>query len=95
MSPEEIAESKVRANAKRRLRRLWVGDSTVEEMCEELGLNQKQFEALAEELGLGERGGVYLPTQEDIRRECAKFRMSWSQHERESRLEASRSARMT
>jgi hypothetical protein len=94
MSPEEVRASKERANIKRRVRRLWSGDSTVEEICEEVGLSSEEFALLREEMKLSERKGFYCPDQETIRLECAKFRAGWTQAEREARLEGARCVRI-
>jgi hypothetical protein len=96
MTPEELAASEERANQKRKFRRLWKGDSSHGEICEEMGMTEEQVAAFAASLGLGEREepDVYIPSPEDIRMACARIRAGWSQVEREARLEAARSARM-
>lgn len=96
MTPEELAASEEQANKKRKLRRLWKGDSSFDEICEEMGMTGDAVEAFAAALGLSERpeSEAYLPTPEEIRLACARIRAAWTPAERESRLEAARSARM-
>lgn len=88
LTPEEIAAGKERANAKRRFRRLWAGDLTIHEICEELGWTLDAVHAFAASLGLSERvePDVYIPSESEIRLEAAKIRMSWSPAEREARM---------
>jgi hypothetical protein len=87
MTPEELAASKAAANLKRRLRLLWSGDSTNEEICEELEITPGRLASLSAEMGLGERSmSCYLPTKTRILVECAIFRMGWSDIERDSRI---------
>lgn len=97
MTPAELAAAKERANLKRRVRRLWAGDSTIAEICEEVEMTEEELRAFAVGLGLGERQEptFYLPTPQEIRMETASIRAGWSQAERESRLEAARSCRMS
>jgi len=54
---------------RRRLRRLWQGESTTEEIASELGLTEGEIAAVAEMLGLPERtiSEVYLPSAMDPR----------------------------
>ena len=72
---------------KRALRRLWKGESTNEEICEELGWDTATLAQAVAFLGLPERvePEVYLPTPEEIRLECAKLRFGWTPSERDSR----------
>ena len=88
LSPEEIAAGKERANAKRRFRRLWAGDLTTEEICEELGWTIEAVHDFATALGLGERvePDVYIPTEVEIRLAAAQIRMRWTPAEREARM---------
>lgn len=88
MTPEELAAAKEGANRKRRLRRLWAGELTLAEVCEEMGLPEGEVTALAESLGLGEREEpeTYVPDPATIRLEAAKIRAGWTDAERESRL---------
>lgn len=96
LTPEEIAANKARANRKRLIRRLWKGEYTLVEICEEMGMGEAAVLAFAESLGLGERVEVecYLPSREEIRLSCAKIRAGWTQAEREARRAAAWSARM-
>jgi hypothetical protein len=88
MTPEELAASKAAANLKRRLRMLWSGDSTIEEIADELVMSEEQVSALAASMGLGERPEVdlYEPDEKTIRAACARIRAGWTPDERESRL---------
>jgi len=96
LTQEEIARNKQRANEKRKLHRLWAGDSTFAEICEEMGMSEPAVLEFAALLGLGHREEpeFYLPSQEEIRLATARIRAGWSQTEREARLEAARTARM-
>ena len=96
MEPEELAASKERANRKRQLHRLWAGDSSLDEICDDLGLTEDEVLELAQSLGLPPRQEpeFFLPTSEEIRLACAKIRAGWTQMERESRRSAAWSARM-
>jgi len=96
LTTEEIARNKQRANEKRKLHRLWAGDSTFAEICEEMGMTADGVREFAASLGLGERAEpeFYLPTPAEIRLETARIRAGWSQTEREARLEAARAVRM-
>jgi intergrase/recombinase len=87
LTPEQIVEIKERANLKRRVRRLWAGDLTLDEICEEIGMLRDEFLALAATLGLTDRQepDVYIPTVEQIRIEAAIIRSQWSQAELEAR----------
>lgn len=87
LTPQEIAVNKERANLKRRVRRLWAGDLTLDEICDEIGMQQDEFLALAASLGLRDRPepDVFLPTPEQIRIEAAKIRAGWTRVELESR----------
>lgn len=88
LTPEEKAANKERANLKRRIRRLWAGDLTMQEICEEMEMSLEEVLEHARALGLGERDDpdVFVPTPEQIRLEAAKIRMGWSESEREARL---------
>lgn len=90
LTPEEINANKKRANQKRLIRRLWVGEYTIVEICEEMQMSPAELMVFAKSLGLGERPPVecYLPTQEEIRLACAKIRAGWSEAEREARRAA-------
>lgn len=87
LTPEQIAANKEAANLKRRVRRLWAGDLTMEEICDELGMPQDEFLALAASLGLRDRPepDVYIPSQEAIRLAAAQIRAGWSNAELEAR----------
>ena len=87
LTPEEIAEAKEAANWKRRVRRLWAGDLTMQEICEEIGMPEDEFLAAAASLGLRDRPepDVYIPTPEQIRLAAAEIRAGWSQAELEAR----------
>ena len=63
-------------NKKRSLRRLWRGDLTNDEICDELGFTKDQLEEARVLLDLPEREepDVYVPTQEEIRMACARIR---------------------
>lgn len=88
LTPEEIAAGKERANAKRRFRRLWAGDLTIQEICEELGWTLEAVSDFATALGLGERvePDVYIPTESEIRLAAATIRVQWTPAEREARM---------
>lgn len=96
MTPEELAASKERANKKRQLHRLWAGDSSLDEICDDLGMAEDEVLELALSLGLPARQEpeFFLPSPEEIRLECAKIRAGWTQTERESRRSAAWSARL-
>lgn len=87
LTPEETAAAKEAANQKRRIRRLWAGDLTMEEICEEIGMPEAEFLAAAAALGLRDRPepDVYIPTPEQIRLAAAEIRAGWSQAELEAR----------
>lgn len=87
LTPEEIAAAKDRANWKRRIRRLWAGDLTMQEICEEIGMPRDEFLAAAAALGLRDRPepDVYIPTPEQIRLAAAEIRAGWSRAELEAR----------
>jgi hypothetical protein len=87
LTPEQIAEIKERANLKRRVRRLWAGDLTLDEICDEIGMPRDEFLSLAATLGLVDRQepDVYIPTVEQIRIGAAAIRSQWTQAELESR----------
>jgi hypothetical protein len=87
MTPEELAASLEGANRKRRLRRRWASDASLEELAAEFGVVEPELLRMAEELGLGPREAeCYLPSQEEIRLACSRLRAGWSDAERESRL---------
>ena len=87
LSPQQISENKARANLKRRVRRLWAGDLTLPEICDEIGLPESDFLELAASLGLRDRPepDVFIPTPEQIREAAATIRAGWSRAELESR----------
>lgn len=80
------------ANEKRKLRHLWKGDSTIEEILDELGFTPEQLESARVFLGLprdeDRECKAYLPTPEQIRIATAEIRSRWSQSEREERIRA-------
>ncbi|NBT13418.1 MAG: hypothetical protein EBS56_07535 [Planctomycetia bacterium] len=96
LTQDEIARNKARANEKRKLHRLWAGDSTFAEICEEMGMTAEAVREFADSLGLGERPEpeFYLPTPAEIRLAAARIRSQWTQAEREARLEAARNGRL-
>lgn len=96
LTPDQIAEIKQRANHKRRIKRLWGGDLTLEEICEEIGMTKAEFLAEAAALGLENRPepDVYVPTPEAIRMEAAEIRRGWSPEVLESRRVARRHGMM-
>lgn len=96
LTDEEIARNKRRANEKRKLHRLWAGDSTFAEICEEMAMSADSVRDFAASLGLGHREEpeFYLPTPGEIRLATARIRAGWTQTEREARLEAARTVRM-
>jgi hypothetical protein len=96
LSEQEIVENKKRANRKRLLRRLWVGECTLTEICEELALSHDEVMEFAAELGLGDRvePECYLPSREEILLACARIRQGWSQAEREARRASAWCARI-
>jgi hypothetical protein len=85
--PEEIEANRARANQKRRLRHLWKGEYTLDEICEEMEMGEPEMLAFAESLGLGERPeiDVFMPTPEQIRLAAAEIRAGWSHAELEAR----------
>jgi hypothetical protein len=87
LTPQQIADAKKAANLKRRVKRLWKGDLTLDEICEETGMPSDEFLALAASMGLVNRPepDVYIPTIEEIRLAAASVRSGWSQTELESR----------
>lgn len=82
-------EGKAAANRKRQFRRLWKGDCTMEELCSEMDMTPSEVREYADSLGFGDRPEPeqYLPTRDEIRRQCAFFRASWSPAELEARLD--------
>jgi hypothetical protein len=96
MTPAELAASKERANRKRQLHRLWAGDSSLDEICDDLGMAEDEVLEFAQSLGLPPRPEpeFFLPTPEQIRMACAEIRSKWTQLERESRRAAAWSVRM-
>jgi hypothetical protein len=96
MTPEEKLASKDRANQKRRLRRLWSSDSSLDEICEEMGMGEDELLAYAAGLGLKDRDppDCYIPTPLEIRLATASIRMGWTQAERDARLEGRLSDRL-
>lgn len=85
--PEEIEANRARANQKRRLRHLWKGELTLEEICEEMEMREPELLAFADSLGLAERPefDTYIPTPEQIRLAAAAIRAAWSPAELEAR----------
>jgi len=79
---------KLDARQKRSLRRLWKGDSSTEEILAEMEFTLDQLEQAKAILGLPPRPEpeFFLPTQAEIRLECAKIRAGWHPSEREARL---------
>jgi len=96
MTPAELATAKEGAKRKRQLRRLWGGDSTLEEICEQIGLSQADVMSLAARMRLGERRtpDFHLPTREEILLAAAQIRQGWTQAEREARRAGGRSGRL-
>lgn len=80
------------ANEKRKLRHLWKGDSTVEEIASDMGFSLDQLDEARLSLCLppaSEREcKAYLPTPEQIRLATAEIRAGWSQKDREDRIRA-------
>ena len=74
-------------NKKRSLRRLWRGDLTNDEICDELDFTKDQLEEARVLLDLPEREepDVYVPTQEEIRM-ARKDKIRLSQSTREQRI---------
>jgi hypothetical protein len=87
--PEEIEANRARANQKRKLRHLWKGEHTLEEICEEMAMAEPELLAFADTLGLSldERPeiDVYLPSPEEIRLATAEIRAGWTPAELEAR----------
>jgi hypothetical protein len=85
--PEEIEANRARANEKRRLRHLWKGELTLEEICDEMGMGESALLEFATSLGLGERPefDVYMPSPEQIRLAAAEIRAGWTTAELEAR----------
>ena len=79
---------KLTANQKRAIRRLWKGDLTTEEICEEMQFTGNQLDEARTSLGLPEREepDTYLPSPLQIKIECAKIRETWSESTREQRI---------
>jgi hypothetical protein len=96
MTPEELAASKKRANQKRRLSRLWVSESSLGEICEEMGMAEPELLRYAATLGLTDRPepDCYVPTPLEIKVAAAQIRAGWTQAERESRLGGRQSDRL-
>ena len=89
MTPDELAAAKERANQKRRLRRLWSSDSSFDEICDEMGMDEVALRSYAAGMGLVDRPepDCYLPSPLEIRLAAAEIRSRWTQVEREARLE--------
>jgi len=85
--PDQIAANRESANKKRKLRHLWKGELSFQEICEEMGMSPIALLAYAASLGLGERPEVevYIPTPEQIRLAAAAIRAGWSPAELEAR----------
>jgi len=92
LTPEQIAEIKKAANHKRRIKRLWAGDLTLGEICEEIGMTEDEFLWHAKLLGLENRPEpyAYVPTPGEIRMAAAKIRSEWPADVLESRRVARR-----
>lgn len=89
MTPDELLESKERANLRRRLRRLWVSDCLFDELCDEMCMSPEQVRRYAVEMGLDPNRpepDIYLPTPQEIRVATSKIRAGWSDEERDARL---------
>jgi len=86
-TPEEIARNKERANRKRKLRHLWRGELTLDEIADELEMTVDGLLAMAEQMSLGPRpeDNSYIPTQEQIRLAAAEIRRGWTSAELEAR----------
>lgn len=72
---------------RRKIQRLWVGELTLDEVCEEMGMTEAELTAFASSIGLPPRGHVecYLPAPLEIVEACARYRHSWQPGEREVR----------
>lgn len=91
LTPEELAASLERAIRKRQFRRRWNSDATIDELCDEFGMDEVELLNFAQGLGLGGRDcNCYTPSREQIRLECAKIRAKWTESEREARLAGGR-----
>lgn len=92
LTPEQIVEIKAAANFKRRIKRLWAGDLTLTEICEEIGMTEGEFLGHARSLGLENRPepDVFVPTPEQIRMAAAEIRRGWPPDVLESRRVARR-----
>lgn len=84
------------ANEKRRLRRLWVGELTTDEIAHEMGWSLETLLAVARSLGIPDRiePDVYMPSEIEIKMAAASIRMSWTDAERDQRLRAAWSVTM-
>ena len=82
------------ANGKRKLRRLWRGELTLEEVAHEMEVTLDELGVLAACLGLPERAepDVYLPTPVEIQMAAARIREKWTPAEREASLKRAHSA---
>jgi hypothetical protein len=96
LTPDELTASLERASRKRQFRRRWNSDATIDELCDEFEMDEAELLNFAQSLGLGGRDcKSYIPSQEEIRLECAKIRSQWTETEREARLWGGRQGRMT
>lgn len=84
------------AKGKRKLRRLWKGELTLDEVASEMDVSLDGLFQLAATLGLHDRvePDVYMPTTLEIQKAAARIRSEWTSHEREERLKAAHSARL-
>ena len=84
------------ASGKRKLRRLWRGELTLEEVASEMDVSLDCLFELARSLGLHTRiePDVYMPSNLEIQKAAAEIRSRWTSHEREERLKAAHSARL-
>lgn len=82
------------ANGKRKLRRLWRGELTLEEVAHEMEVTLGELRVLVEYLELPERSepDVYLPTPVEIQIAAAKIRAAWTPAEREASRKRAHSA---
>lgn len=82
------------ANGKRKLRRLWRGELTLDEVAHEMEVTIDELHVLVECLELPERTepDVYLPTQLEIQMAAAAIRAKWTPAEREASRKRAHSA---
>lgn len=84
------------ANQKRKLRHLWKGDSTDEEIREEMEFSEHELGEAIRLLELPERDEptCYIPTIEEIRLQTAIIRSQWTQAERDERIRSAWGSKM-